>query len=153
MYPADTKTSQRRRKKVLILVSNTSQISLKWKPRRHFFKTSTRRPPEDVLKISLKTSSRLFLPKAKAHLETIYGLSFYVRFKLQTYYHSITRRTNYISLNKLNTLKHGNNVEILKTFKFFSMKCQTRKYFFQELKSEHQSFVYSSVITTITPEV
>ena len=44
-YPADTKTSQRRRRNVLILV---------WKSRRPFFKTSIRRLPGDVL----KTSSR-----------------------------------------------------------------------------------------------
>ena len=77
----------------------------------------------------IKTSSRLFLVKAKDHLETIHGVSIYVRFKLQTYYHSITRQSkhlsitkliNYINLNKLNTLKHGNNLEIVKTW--FSMK-------------------------------
>ena len=33
-----------------------------------------------------------------------------------------------INLNKLNTLKHGNNTEILKTW--FSMNCQTMKYLF-----------------------
>ena len=80
----------------------------------------------------LKTSSRLFLVKAKDHLETIYELSIYVYFKLLTYYHSITRQTNWINLNKLNKLKHGNNVEIMKTW--FSMNCQTRKYFLQEFK-------------------
>ena len=37
-----------------------------------------------------------------------------------------------INLNKLNTLKHGNNTEILKTW--FSMNCQTTKYLFQEFK-------------------
>ena len=54
VYPADTKTSQRRSKNVLILVSKTSQIGLKWKSRRLFFKTLSRRLPGDVL----KTSSR-----------------------------------------------------------------------------------------------
>ena len=83
-----------------------------------FSKTSLRR---------LKTSSRLFVVKTKDHLDTIYGLSIYVRFKLQTYYHFITRQTNCINLNKINTLKHGNNVEIMKTW--FSMKCQTRNTF------------------------
>ena len=76
-----------------------------------------RRPPEDVLKTSLKTSSRLFLVKAKDHLETIYGLSIYVSFKLQTYYHSITRQTK------------RRNFENLVFNKY-----QTRKYFFRELK-------------------
>ena len=53
-YPADTKTSQRRRKNVLILVSKMSQIGLKWKSRRPLFKTSSRRLPGDVLKTSSK---------------------------------------------------------------------------------------------------
>ena len=35
-------------------------------------------------------SPRLFLVKAKDHLENIYGLSIYVRFKLHTSNHSIT---------------------------------------------------------------
>ena len=52
--PADTRTSQRRRKNVLFLVSKTCQIGLKWKSRRPFFKTSSRRLPGNVL----KTSSR-----------------------------------------------------------------------------------------------
>ena len=52
--PADTKTSQRRCKNVLILVSKTSYIGLKWKSRRPFFKTSSRRLLGDVI----KTSSR-----------------------------------------------------------------------------------------------
>ena len=51
-FPADTKVSQSRRKNVLFLVSQTSQIGLKWKSRRSFFKTSSRRRPE--------TSSRPF---------------------------------------------------------------------------------------------
>ena len=101
---------------------------------RSFIKTLSRRLPEDILKISLrrlKTSSRLFLAKAN-QLEIIYRLSISSRIKLLTYYHSITRQTNYINLNKLNTLKHGNNAEIMNTR--FPMKCQARKYFFQELK-------------------
>ena len=59
--PADTKTSQRRRKNVLILVSKTSQIGLKWKSRRPFFKTSSGRVPTSsrrLLRDVLKTSSR-----------------------------------------------------------------------------------------------
>ena len=59
---ADTKTSQRRRKNVLILVSKTSQIGLKWKPLQPFFKTQSGRLPRNVLKTSsrdvLKKSSR-----------------------------------------------------------------------------------------------
>ena len=84
-FPADTMTSQRRRKNVLILASKT-QIGLKWTSRRPFFRTSPRCLPEDVLvttlktsrrrlpvdvpKTSLKTSSRSFLVKAKDHLST-----------------------------------------------------------------------------------
>ena len=125
-----------------------------------FFKTSSRRLPEDVLKTSfrrcpqdvfqemssiplpgyvlktslrrLKTSSRLFLVRAKDHLETLCGLCIYVSFKLVTYYHSIIRQTNWINLNKLNTLTYGNNAEIMKTW--FSMNCQTIKCFFQEFR-------------------
>ena len=96
---------------------------------------SLRHLPGAVLKTSLKllnTSSRFFLVKAKDNLQTIYKLSIYVRFKRHTYYHSITRQTNCIHLNKLYTLQHGNNAEIFKTW--FLMQCQTRKYFFQELK-------------------
>ena len=51
-------TSQRRRKNVLILVSKTSQISLKWKSRRPFFKTSSRHLPGDVLKTSSRGHSQ-----------------------------------------------------------------------------------------------
>ena len=77
----------------------------------------------------IKTSSRRFLVKAEDHLKTIYGLPIYVRFKLQTYSYSITRQSkclsitkliNYINLDKLNTLKYGKNLEIVKTW--FSMK-------------------------------
>ena len=50
-------------------------------------------------------------------METIYGLSIYVSFKLQTYYHSITRQTK------------RRNFENLVFNKY-----QTRKYFFRELK-------------------
>ena len=81
---------------------------MKWKLRRPFLKTSSRRP-QDLL----KTSLRLFLAKSKHHLETIYGLSIYARVKLHTYYHTITRQTNCISLNELNTLKHENNAEVM----------------------------------------
>ena len=117
-FPANTKTSQRRRKSILFLVSKTSQIGLKWESQRPFIKTSSRRRLTDVLKTSSnrspedvfqetssrplpgdvlktsKTSSRLFLVKAKDHLETIYGFSIQVRFKLLTYYHYIIRETN-----------------------------------------------------------
>ena len=53
-YPADTKTLPRRRKNVLILVSKTFWIGLKWKSRWPFFKMSSRR----LLGDALKTSSR-----------------------------------------------------------------------------------------------
>ena len=49
-----TKNSQRRRKNVLILVSKTSYIGLKWKSRRSFLKTLSGCLPRDVL----DTSSR-----------------------------------------------------------------------------------------------
>ena len=106
-----TQAMQRRRKNVLFLVSKASQISLKWKSRRPFFKTLPGCHPGDVLKTSLKrleTSSRFFLVKAEDHLETIYGLSIYVRFKLH------------------------HHAEMMKTW--FSIKCQTREFFFQQLK-------------------
>ena len=73
-----------------------------------------------------------------------------VRVILQTYYHSITRKTNCINLNKLITLKHGNNAELTKTW--LLIKSQTRKYFFQELKY-FVTFPYSSAIKPITVEV
>ena len=94
----------------------------------------------------MKMSSRLFLVKVKDHLKATYELSIYVRFKLHKYYYSFTRQTNSINLNKLkilhrvpykiplnkvNTLKHGNNAEIMKTW----------------------SFAYMNVITPITSEV
>ena len=96
-----THPAQRRRNdvvKTLVLISKTSQIGLKWKSRRPFFKTSSRRLSGDILKTSsrrrpqdvyhetssrclprdaLKTSlrhlktSRLFLVYKKDHLETI----------------------------------------------------------------------------------
>ena len=121
--------------------------------------TSSRRLPVYVLKTSLrrlKTLSRLILLRlilTKDNMETIGGLSIYISFKLQTCYHSNTRQTNCINLNKLNTLKHGNNAGIKKTW--FSIKYQIRKYFFQELKYffSIEFRTYSSVINPITPEV
>ena len=74
---------------------------------------------QDVVKTSLrrlKTSLRPFLVKAKEHLETIYGLSIYVRFKLPTCYHSTATQTSSINLNKLQTLKHGSNAGFIKTW-------------------------------------
>ena len=126
-FPADKLTSQRRRKNVLILVLKTSKIGLKSKSRRPFFKTSPRRLPEDVLKTSLKTSSRPFLVKAKENQKTIYRLFIYYILNYIT-----TSLEKLIAWTWINTLKHGNNAEIVKTS--FSMKCETRKYFFQELK-------------------
>ena len=116
-------------KVVATSISDQSKTSLRPKLRRFYdvFATSSRSFP-DVFKTSLrrlKTSPRLFLVKTKS----IYGLSIYVCFKLQPLHHW---QTNCIGLNSLHTLKHGNNAEIVKTW--FSLKCQTRKYFFQELK-------------------
>ena len=55
-----------------------------------FQETSSRLLLGDVLKTSLRRlkTSRLFLVRAKDHLETIPGLSICVRFKLLTCYHS-----------------------------------------------------------------
>ena len=65
--------------------------------RRDLFRETSSRPlPGDALGTS-KTSSRLFLLKAKHHLETIHGFSVYIRFNLLTYYHttpSLDRQTN-----------------------------------------------------------
>ena len=58
-----------------------------------FQETSSRPLAGDVPKTS-KTSSRLFLVKTKEYLETIYGFSIYIRFKLLAYYRSIIRQTN-----------------------------------------------------------
>ena len=120
-----------------------------------FFKTSSQPFPGDALKKllrRLKMFWRLFLVKAKDHLETIHERSIYVRFRLQTCYHSIIRHHYCINLNKLITLKYENNVEMMKTW--FSMKCQTRNYFFQELKYFlAMEFYIQSLYKPITPEV
>ena len=111
-----------------------------------FFKTSSRRFPEDVLNISLrrlKTSSRLFLAKAKGHQETIYGPSMYaLNYKHITTL--ITRHTNWINLNKQNPLKHENNMEFMKTC--FPMKCQTRIHSLHELKNFSNIGVLQTVV-------
>ena len=54
-FPANTKTSQRHPKNVSLLVSRTSQNGLKWKQRRPFFKTSSRRLLRDIVKTSSGT--------------------------------------------------------------------------------------------------
>ena len=123
--PGDApKTSSRRRPQDIFketssrrLPGDAPKTSSRRRPQNFFQETSPKSLPGDVLKTSLKhlTTSRLLLVRAKDHLETIYGLSIYVRFKLLTYYHSITRQTNWINLNKLNTLKNGNNTGIIKT--------------------------------------
>ena len=79
-------------------ISDQSKTSLITKLRRFYdvFATSSKSFP-DVLKTflrRLKTSPRLFLVKSKDHLDTIYGRSIYVRFKLHTYYHYILSMTN-----------------------------------------------------------
>ena len=121
-----------------------------------FFKTLSRRLPWDALKTSLtclKTSSRFFLVKAIDHLETINGLPIYVRFKLHTCYHSITRQTNCINLNKLKTLKHGNSTELMTIWCL--MTFQTRRYFFQELRYFFSTRVShtGALFKCFTPEV
>ena len=89
--PADTKTSQRRRKngsrKSRRPFSKTSsrrlpgdvvKTSSRRRPQDIFYETSSRRLPGDVLKASLrrlKSSSKFFLVNAKDHLKTIYELS------------------------------------------------------------------------------
>ena len=72
------------------------KTSSRRRPQDVFQKMSSRHLPGNVLKTSLRRlkTSRLFLVRAKAHMETIYGLSISVRFKLLTNYHSITRQTN-----------------------------------------------------------
>ena len=106
--PTNTKTSQRRPKTshlifglkdVLRLVSNGSRDDLF----KGVVNTSSRRRPKDVLQETFlkplprdviktsNTSSRLFLVKAKYHLNPVYGFSIYLCFKLHTYYHCIIR--------------------------------------------------------------
>ena len=84
------------------------KMSSRGRPQDNLWATPSRRIPEYVLKTSLRRlkTSRLFLVGPKDPLETKYGLSIYIRFILRVYYHSITRHTNWIYLNKLNTLKH-----------------------------------------------
>ena len=84
--------------------------------------TSSRGRPQDLLKDVFKT----FSCKSKRPPEA--RLSIYVL----NYITTITRHTNCINLNKLNTLKHRHNAEIVKTW--FSMKFHTKKYFLQESK-------------------
>ena len=96
------KTSQVRRKEVLILVSKKSQIGLKWKSRQPFLNTLSRLLPGDVVKTPLrrlKTFSRPFLVKAKDHLENTHRLCIYIRFKLDT--SPLHHQTKCINLNKL----------------------------------------------------
>ena len=57
-FPANTKTSQRHPKNVSLLVSKTSQNGLKWKQRRPFFKTSSRRLLRDIVKTSSRRRSQ-----------------------------------------------------------------------------------------------
>ena len=64
--PADTKTSQGRHKNVLFVVSKTSWISLKWKLRGPFFKTSSRRLPGAVLKTSCRKRPKNILQKTSS---------------------------------------------------------------------------------------
>lgn len=82
------KTSQKRLNFDLKDVLESSEMELA----ATFSRTSPRRLTENDLKTTLrrlKTTSRCFMVKSKAHLETIYWLSIYVRFK--PHYHSKTR--------------------------------------------------------------
>ena len=83
-YSAEVKTSLKRLNFGLNGILDWSEM----KAMTTIFRTSPIRLKGDVLKTyvrRLKTSPRLFLVKARGHLETIYGLSVYVRFKLHTY--------------------------------------------------------------------
>ena len=131
-YSADIKTSLKRFNFGLNDILDWSEM----KATTTIFRMSPRRLKGDVLKTyvrRLKTSPRHFLVKARGHLESIYGLSIYVRFKLHTYYIYHSSIDKVIALIWINyTHRHGNTAEVVKTW--FSMECQTRKYFFQELK-------------------
>lgn len=95
-------------------------------------KISSRTRHRDLIITRLETSVGLFLVKAKDHLESIYKPCICIGFKLDTYYHYITRQSNSISFNKLNILKYGNNAEIMQIW--FSIKCQTKAYLFPGFK-------------------
>ena len=70
------------------------KTSSRIRPQDFFHETSSRPLPGDVLKTS-KTSSRLFLVKAKDHPETIYDfLSTYILNYLHITTPSLDRQTN-----------------------------------------------------------
>ena len=74
---------------------------------------------------------------------SIYVLNYkHIATHTQSKHLSITKLINYINLNKLNRLKHGNNFQIVKTW--FPMK-----YFF--LASDFRT--YTIITKTVTPEV
>ena len=94
------------------------------------FKTSSRRPGRRK-SVTLKTWRRRLQDITWRRFEDVLKTNKCLLgcFKL---HYCIARQTNCINLNKPNTLKHGNNAENVKTW--FSMNCQTEKYFLQELK-------------------
>ena len=72
LIPVDTKTSQKRRKNVLFLVSKAPQIGLKWKSRQPFSKTSSRRLQGDVLKTSPKNRPQDLLKDVLRNLQDFF---------------------------------------------------------------------------------
>ena len=93
------KTSQFWSQRGLRLVWNGSHDDLFLRRGQDVFQETSSRPlPGDVLKTSLRRlkTSRIFLVRAKGHLETIYGLSIYVRTFYLSYLHITT-----LSLDKL----------------------------------------------------
>ena len=114
--PADTKTSQRRRKNVLIW--RQKSLRLVWDGIRGVLllrlrQDVSRTTPQYLLKTS-QDISKTFSSKSKRpsgnHTWTFYLSTFKTAYILL--FHNW--QTNYISMNKLRTLKHGNNTWILK---------------------------------------
>ena len=82
----------------------------------------------------------------------LYELSILVRFKLFTYYHSITRQTKWINLNKLIT----QNMAIMrKIWKLgFPRTVRLKNTFSNSSNSfKHQTLAYSSIIKPVTVKV
>ena len=73
-------------------VANKSRRQI-WKSRWHFLKTLPKRLSGILHRTSLTRLQEFFLVKPKDRLETIYGFSIYLCFKLHIYYHCITRQT------------------------------------------------------------
>lgn len=79
----------------------------------------------EVLITFFKTSTTLRRLKTPLGDHAICRRRIYIGFKLDTYYHFITRQTNYINFNKLNMIKHEHNAQFMKTR--FSMKSNGRR--------------------------